>query len=490
MRKRTHIIILTILCTLALYVLPALSQTPSPTPYEDKCECFRLDVESSSESVKAGQQVVFRATLTSENADAPTTFQWEVKGGQIVDGQETKTLIAIAEKSDERLLTATLILGGEHKCMRICPFTASESVKILAIESMSDLLSFSYLPDDPHGFIYSFPSPRPDKRRSVPQNQNPNVDALELDHAELTSICAPDAKAKGDCSESLEINVKTTATDADDDILVYHYTVSGGKIVGQGVNVKWDLSDVKPGKYTITAGVDDGCGVCGKTATKEVTVKEFDRTVKQNAPELESVTFSDDAVILPCIFRGQVLFVCSEEGPRIKISSKVKNPGSDLEYYYVPTGGRIVGTGSDVIWEFDGVRPHKYELTVGIGKDRVIFGKTITKSIDAKECECHPPKCECPTISIIGPKGPVKVGSTVMFQASVAGGDRHGPVTYKWTVSNGTIVSGNTSAYLLVKASSATVGEIEVKLELGGGLCDDCPLSTTEAFPFAKSKSK
>ena len=36
--------------------------------------------------------------------------------------------------------------------------------------------------------------------------------------------------------------------------------------------MKWDLSDVVPGQYTITAGVDDGCGICGKTKTKEVTV--------------------------------------------------------------------------------------------------------------------------------------------------------------------------------------------------------------------------
>jgi hypothetical protein len=56
--------------------------------------------------------------------------------------------------------------------------------------------------------------------------------------------------------------------------MIYSYTVTGGKIEGQGVNVTWNLSGVKPGTYTITAGVDDGCGVCGKTITRFVTIRE------------------------------------------------------------------------------------------------------------------------------------------------------------------------------------------------------------------------
>ena len=56
--------------------------------------------------------------------------------------------------------------------------------------------------------------------------------------------------------------------------LLYSYTVSGGKIIGQGQKVIWDLSGVAPGTYTITAGVDDGCGICGETKSMEVIVKE------------------------------------------------------------------------------------------------------------------------------------------------------------------------------------------------------------------------
>ena len=61
--------------------------------------------------------------------------------------------------------------------------------------------------------------------------------------------------------------------DPESDVLTYNYTVSGGRIVGQGANVKWDVGGFSPGHYTITAGVNDGCGVCGKTQTKTITVQ-------------------------------------------------------------------------------------------------------------------------------------------------------------------------------------------------------------------------
>ena len=68
------------------------------------------------------------------------------------------------------------------------------------------------------------------------------------------------------------IVITTTSADADD-VITYQYIVSAGKIVGSGPKVIWDLSGVQPGNYTITAGVDDGCGICGKTVTRTVTIR-------------------------------------------------------------------------------------------------------------------------------------------------------------------------------------------------------------------------
>jgi hypothetical protein len=82
------------------------------------------------------------------------------------------------------------------------------------------------------------------------------------------------------------IAILTVVENPVNDPLVFNYTVNGGKVLKFGEKpidrsnkVMWDLSGVKPGTYTITAAVDNGCGFCGKTMTKTVTVKECEDCV-------------------------------------------------------------------------------------------------------------------------------------------------------------------------------------------------------------------
>lgn len=110
------------------------------------------------------------------------------------------------------------------------------------------------------------------KRKPFYESPPPSVSNLVLDKTEVFSTCAADGKS---CADNIQtIEVSTEAFDAEPQFLQYHYVVSGGKIVGKGAKVTWDLSGVKPGTYKITAGVDDGCGVCGLTQTKEIKVQE------------------------------------------------------------------------------------------------------------------------------------------------------------------------------------------------------------------------
>ena len=57
------------------------------------------------------------------------------------------------------------------------------------------------------------------------------------------------------------VDLKAIACDADGDSMLYTYSASGGRIEGQGANAKWNLNGVmRPGSYTVTVEVDDGCG--------------------------------------------------------------------------------------------------------------------------------------------------------------------------------------------------------------------------------------
>ncbi len=69
------------------------------------------------------------------------------------------------------------------------------------------------------------------------------------------------------------ISIETTASDPENDVLIYIYSVSAGQIRGAGSKVIWDLNGVSSGTYTITAGVDDGSGIMGRTITKTITVR-------------------------------------------------------------------------------------------------------------------------------------------------------------------------------------------------------------------------
>ena len=48
------------------------------------------------------------------------------------------------------------------------------------------------------------------------------------------------------------------ATDPDNDQLLYTWSVTGGRLSGEGRQVTWDLTGVANGTYTATVEVNDG----------------------------------------------------------------------------------------------------------------------------------------------------------------------------------------------------------------------------------------
>jgi hypothetical protein len=155
------------------------------------------------------------------------------------------------------------------------------------------------------------------------------------------------------------VQLTTTASDPDGDTLLYSYTVTGGRVTGDGANVTWDLSGVGPGTYTATVDVDDGCG-CITTSSTTVTVAACPN--------------------------------CIEEG--------IKAP-------------------------------------------------------------------PCPTsVTVSCPTEPAQAGSPITFTADVAGGP--GNQTYNWSVSAGTISSGQGSSSITVDTTNLAGQSVTATVELGG----------------------
>ncbi len=144
---------------------------------------------------------------------------------------------------------------------------------------------------DPNGFIVQASIGRRNARKGEILNKPANVTNLALGDATVNPPCPPGFRPKAgqNCSDDQTVTIATTAVDPENDVLTYNYTVSGGRIVGTGANVSWDLTGAQPGTYTITAGVDDSCGVCGQTQTKTITVAACDCEKVCDCPTL-SVT--------------------------------------------------------------------------------------------------------------------------------------------------------------------------------------------------------
>jgi hypothetical protein len=247
-----------------------------------------------------------------------------------------------------------------------------ETINQLVVLQNSGSLANSFRTStDPHGFIVQFWAGRRNARAERDQpDQFANVTAIKADSVEVILPCGPGQVSKsGACRDDQSVAISTTAVDPENATLTYSYTVSGGRVVGQGANVNWDLSGVRAGSYTITAAVDDGCGFCGTKQTQTITVRE-----------------------------------CPD---------------------------------------------------------------------------CVTP-CECPSVSVTGPSGITPIGDNMTFTANLSGGTTDA-ATFNWTVSTGTITSGQGTSTITVATNQDLAGQTITATVVVGGLCDTCTQTTANS---------
>ncbi len=209
---------------------------------------------------------------------------------------------------------------------------------------------------DPHGFMVQAFIGRRNKRQAEIINIPANVTNVTVSENEVWLPCPPGQQSRsGKCNDEMNVNVTTTATDQEGDTLVYNYTVSGGRIVGTGANVTWDMSGVRPGTYTITAGVDDGCGICGETKTTTIEVKECDDCFAPCECPTVSVTGPPDVV---------------QPGETMTFTANVSGGSQDSVTYSwrVDQGTIIEGQGTPVITvSTEGLEDTTVMATVDVG---------------------------------------------------------------------------------------------------------------------------
>jgi len=156
--------------------------------------------------------------------------------------------------------------------------------------------------------------------------------------------------------------------------------------------------------------------------------------------------------------------------------------GDILTYNYTVSAGRIVGTGANVSWDLAGVPPGTYTVTAGVDDGCGICGKTMSQTVSIVACPDCVVNCACASISVSGPAGVTQPGQTMTFTANVSGGSQDVALTYNWTVSAGSIESGQGTPSIVVRVpADMSGGNITATVDVGGQRADcNCPTTANE----------
>jgi hypothetical protein len=183
------------------------------------------------------------------------------------------------------------------------------------------------------------------------------------------------------------------------------------------------------------------------------------------APSVASVTPSMTSVLRPCP-PGTSSTTCTPTASEVTLVANATDPDNDqLLYTWSVTGGRLSGEGRQVTWDLTGVANGTYTATVEVndGNQHTANGSTTVTVADCSGC-VEPPK-PCPTVSVSCPSD-IEAGQPITFTASVTG--EGGPWTYNWSVSAGTISSGQGTSTITVDTAGLGSQSVTATVSIGG----------------------
>ncbi|HJQ33370.1 MAG TPA: TIR domain-containing protein [Pyrinomonadaceae bacterium] len=176
-----------------------------------------------------------------------------------------------------------------------------------------------------------------------------------------------------------------------------------------------------------------------------------------------------------------MILVCpgEESRARVHLSAKGVAPGCEARYTWRPTGGRIVGEGPEVVWDFSDTpaagRFYDVILTV---EARGGCGPRHAESPPARVTvgPCPPSvnfaggpptRRACPAISL-GCPSDLAPGQLAYFFATLNGGTPGAVPTFNWTLSGGEVVGGQGTRSIQVDAADFGGPAILTTVEVGG----------------------
>ena len=181
------------------------------------------------------------------------------------------------------------------------------------------------------GFVYTSSQASQKNQQPVePQYQPPTI-RLDAD-TQVVTIC-PDAES----FSNTRVRLKATGVSPEGKPLRYRWTVSGGRLEGEGTDVVWDLSGAEPGVYNAAVTVESG-PVDNPLCTAFTSTKIVVRTCPPPRPVCPSI-----AIYCPDVVQtnAPITFTASASGG---------TPGITPVYNWKISAGTIIsGQGTPTI---------------------------------------------------------------------------------------------------------------------------------------------
>jgi hypothetical protein len=162
--------------------------------------------------------------------------------------------------------------------------------------------------------------------------------------------------------------------------------------------------------------------------------------------------------------------------------------GDALIYSYTVTGGRIAGEGGKISWDLSSVGPGTYTASVevddGFRHKRRSLLTTYSTTVTVIHCADQIPDLVCPTLTMSCSDESVVAGALITFTANLRQGTPAVSPTYNWTVSAGTITSGQGATTITVDTSGLAGQTVTATVELGG-VDPSCERTKSWSTPIA-----
>jgi len=202
------------------------------------------------------------------------------------------------------------------------------------------------------------------------------------------------------------------------------------------------------------------------------------------APVVNAVRPSPSAIVRPCPPPTSSTS-CTPSGNEVTLVAEATDANNDpLLYTWSVTGGRLSGEGRQVTWDLSGVQNGTYTATVEVA-DGAGLKANGSATVTVADCTgCVPPPPPCPQVSVSCPTD-VEANQPITFTASVTGGPEGATWTYNWSVSAGTISSGQGTSTITVDTNGIGGQSVTATVNIGGAdpSCNNSASCTTAVKP-------